>query len=209
MRPADEAAPYARQRAASGEDMAASGYCLQFTRENYPVGAYYYSAIDAWNASEHQHPDGSPADGPPGYPGYWWSDNPYRHVAVCVGNNQHATVFNEEIVVLSAADMGYYFGSWIGWAEDLNAVYIPATANIPDEEEDEMRMIRRGTTNGTVSLIGAGWYVPLGNHSVEVFTDWLGKAPEIKAADYYDTVLACLIQGKTAAAAEILGHEAP
>jgi hypothetical protein len=45
MRTGQAAADYARSRV--GGSMAAAGYCLQMTRENYPVDPYYYSAVDA------------------------------------------------------------------------------------------------------------------------------------------------------------------
>lgn len=198
MRNAPEAADYARQRANSGEDMAASGYCLQFTRENYPIGSYYYSAIDAWNASQYPHPGGNPDSVPAGYPGYWKSSSPYRHVAVCLGDGTHATVFNEEIEIRSTSDMVRYFGPWIGWAEDLNTVFIPAGSTPPPPGggggDSDMFMIRNNKSTGETILVSLGRYLVLGSDSAAAYA----KVPQIGAptvlptADY-NTIKACAI----------------
>jgi hypothetical protein len=209
MRNAPEAADQAEYRAGSGEVMHASGYCLQFTRENYPMGSYYFSAIDAWNAAEHPHPGGSPDAAPPGYPGYWYSSSVYRHVAVCLGGGRHASVFNEQIKVMTTAEMHTYFGSWIGWAEDLNTIYIPSGTTPANEGDDDMRMIQKNKSTGSVALIGDGWYLSLGTSSVTAFQAAGYAPPKVIPAADFDTIIACLVQGKTAAAAEVRADGSP
>jgi hypothetical protein len=116
MRQGQEAADYARGRV--GDHMAAAGYCLQFTRENYPISSYYASAIDAWYGANYVHEDDE--NPPVGVPVFYWSSNPYRHVAIYVGNRQVVTTYNDEIRLYGWDAMEGPFGQYMGWTEDLN-----------------------------------------------------------------------------------------
>lgn len=196
MRYADDAADYSIERANSGEEMAASGYCLQFTRENYPIGSYYYSAIDAWNAAEHQHPGGSPSDAPRGFPCFFYSSSPYDHVAISIGGGQFVSVWNEEIRICSEATMLNTFGPWIGYSEDLNRVriYSESTGGDAAEEDDDMRIIQRGTTSGTILLIGPGWVRALNGTEKAAFVA-AGYPFKVIAAEQYDAVNRALSGG--------------
>lgn len=199
MRNASEAAAYAIQRANSGEEMHASGYCLQFVRECYPMASYYYSAIDAWNGAQYKHPGGSTSAVPPGYPAFFTSSSVYDHVAISIGGGDFVSVWNEEIRICSSSTMASGFGPFLGYSEDLNRVFIPSGGTPPPatQGDDEMLMIQRNKSTGAVSLIGSGWYVGLGDSSVAAWTAILGP-PKVVSEVNYDTALACLVQGPTA-----------
>lgn len=136
MRTGQAAADYARGRV--GDRMPEAGYCLQFTRENYPINGYYASAIDAWNGADHRHPDDQ--NPPVGVPVWYWSTSIYRHVAIFVGGSgegQVVSTYNDEIRLYSWDAMKSVFGDYMGWAEDLNEVRIwtpppPPEPEIPD-----------------------------------------------------------------------------
>lgn len=72
-----------------------------------------------------------------------------------------------------------------------------------EPEDDDMRMIQRNNANGSVSLIGPGWSLPLGKWSVETWTRILGRPPQVVAAGDYDVAIACLRQGETAGGADV------
>lgn len=110
---------YARGRV--GGTMHASGYCLQFTRENFAIPSLYASAIDAWNAADDPHPDDW--NPPPAVPVWFWSTSIYRHVAFHVGGGQVVTTHGADIRLYpSLASMQGDFGPYMGWAYDhLNA----------------------------------------------------------------------------------------
>lgn len=202
MRIGEDAASHARSRV--GSYMPDEGLCLQFTRENYPAAPLYYSAVDAWHATI-QHPTGGPdGDTPPvGVPVWYRSSSPYRHVAIHVGGGEVVTTFNDEIRLYpTVASLTGTFGPYAGWGELLNDVRV-WSPDVPEQDgELDMYMIQRNNTNGSVALIGPGWYVPLGAASVKAWTPDLG-APRVRSAADYDTQLACLVQGVTAAAAEL------
>ena len=146
MRTGQAAADYARGRV--GDRMHAAGYCLQFTRENYPVSSYYASAIDAWNGANHRHPDDE--NPPVGVPVFYWSSSPYRHVAIYVGNRQVVTTYNDEIRLYSWDAMEGPFGEYMGWTEDLNEVRVwspPAPEPEPIEYQgDDMFVTTYGSS---------------------------------------------------------------
>lgn len=117
-----------------GVDMAAAGYCLQFTRECFDVAALYGSAIDAWNGARVRHPgDRNP---PPAVPVYFSTPSVYDHVAIRTEGSNVVSTFNEEVRRFSSiADIERQFsGTYLGWAEDINGVTVYA----PDEGEDWM-----------------------------------------------------------------------
>jgi hypothetical protein len=117
-RTGDEATSAALARV--GSTMPAAGYCLQFTRENFQIPPLYASAIDAWNAADHPHPDDR--NPPPAVPVWFWSSSIYRHVAFHVGGGQVVTTFNEDIRLFgSLGEMESVYGPYMGWAyNDLN-----------------------------------------------------------------------------------------
>jgi hypothetical protein len=193
MRTGQAAADYARSRV--GGSMAAAGYCLQMTRENYPVDPYYYSAVDAGQGADYPHPAGTPdGDSPPvGVPVYFLSSSPYRHVAIYVGNGEVVTTWDASIRLVRFADMPATFGPYKGWTEDLNTERVWTPAQTVTTGDDDMKMIRSGSS-GTISLIGDGWYLNLSDSSVQAFQH-AGYAPPIKLATAdYNTVIACLEQ---------------
>jgi hypothetical protein len=122
------AVDYAEDRV--GGQMAAAGYCLQFTRECFAVAAYYASAIDAWNGSKYPHPDDRHP--PLAVPVFFHSPNIYRHVAFHCGDGRVISTWNADIRAYSSISaMEQAFGPYLGWSEDLNGVTVYT-------EEDDM-----------------------------------------------------------------------
>jgi hypothetical protein len=131
VRTGQAAIDFAEERV--GEQMPAAGYCLQFTRENFAVPALYGSAIDAWNATRYPHPDDRTP--PWAVPVYFWSDNPYRHVAFHCKDGRVISTYNADIRAYSSISaMEQHFGPYLGWSEDLNGV----TVYTHKEEDDDM-----------------------------------------------------------------------
>jgi hypothetical protein len=131
VRTGQAAIDFAEERV--GEQMPAAGYCLQFTRENFAVPALYGSAIDAWNATRYPHPDDRTP--PWAVPVYFWSDNPYRHVAFHCKDGRVISTWNADIRAYSSISaMEQHFGPYLGWSEDLNGV----TVYTHKEEDDDM-----------------------------------------------------------------------
>lgn len=137
-----DATAYALDRV--GERMPDSGLCLQFTRENFAIAPYYYSAIDAWNGSEYrQAGDRNP---PPAVPVYFHTSSPYRHVAFWCGDGVIVSTFNDEIRRYDGgiAQVETVFdGPYLGWTPGLNEVqvyYPPAPA--PEEDDDVQVMVK-------------------------------------------------------------------
>jgi hypothetical protein len=129
-----------------------------------------------------------------GVPVYYLSSNPYRHVAIYVGNGEVVTTWDEHIRLVAALDMPRTFGQYKGWSEDLNMVRVWSPAR-PEMEDEDMRMIQRNNANGTVALLdGGGTYLLLGKHSITPWTDTLGVPPRVVTSESYDTTLACLTE---------------
>lgn len=126
---------YARSRV--GKTMPQSGLCLQFVRQCFDVPSYYYSAIDAWNASPTKHPgDRNP---PPAVPLYFLTPSVYEHVVFCVSTTEIISTFNADIRRFSGiADIERQFsGSYLGWTEDINrvTVYTGGGSLAPDGDD--------------------------------------------------------------------------
>jgi hypothetical protein len=133
-RTGQDAINYARSRV--GTYMPDSGLCLQFVRTCFDVGSYYYSAIDAWNASPTKHPgDRNP---PPAVPLYFSTPSQYDHVVFCCSPNEIVTTFNDQIRsytgnAISGIERDFN-GTYLGWTEDINRVTVWA----PTPPEDDM-----------------------------------------------------------------------
>ena len=83
-------------------------------------------------------------------------------------------------------------------SEPWHFEYFPGLDGHRADEEDDMRMLQRNNVNGSVSLIGPGWSLPLGAWSVAAWTRILGRGPQVVTAADYDVAIACLRQGVTA-----------
>lgn len=99
-----------------------SGLCLVYVRTCHDVAAVYPSAIDAWNNAKYPHPDDR--NPPPAVPCYFWSSSPYRHVAFHLGDNQYTTTYNDDVRIYGMSAMEDIYGPFLGWAEDVNGVYV-------------------------------------------------------------------------------------
>lgn len=151
----------ARARARVGGSMPASGYCLQFVREQYGVPAVYGSAVDAARACDAPHPgDRNP---PPGVPVWFYSSSVYDHVALYVGPHEVISTYAERIDVfdgIGGIEAAFSNSSapcrFAGWGEHLNEhiVWAPGTGPAPDQEEEDMRPMLIRQDNGTVALVG-------------------------------------------------------
>jgi hypothetical protein len=141
-----------------GIDMAAAGYCLQFTRECFEVGSYYYSAADAWAGARVRHPgDRNP---PPAVPVFFATSSPYDHVCIRTEGATCVSTFNEEVRKFAdIADIERQFGgTYLGWSEDLNGVTVYAAT--PDEGDDwlsylsyeEQRRVLQWADQGQIKL---------------------------------------------------------
>lgn len=131
-RTGQDAINYARSRV--GTTMSDSGLCLQFVRICFDVGSYYYSAIDAWNASPTKHPgDRNP---PPAVPLFFSTPSQYDHVVFCCSPGEIVSTFNEDIRSFSSISSieANFNGHYLGWTEDLNRV----TVWTPEPPEDEL-----------------------------------------------------------------------
>jgi len=115
-----------------GHDMAAAGYCLQFTRECFDVAPLYGSAADAWNAARIRHHD---RNVPPAVPVFFDSSSPHEHVCISTENGTYVSTFNAEVRKYgSLAQVEQTFGPLLGWTEDLNGVVVYAPT--PDGGDD-------------------------------------------------------------------------
>lgn len=126
-----EAIDYARGRV--GTTMPDSGLCLQFTRQNFDVASLYYSARDAGLAAQVPHPgDRNP---PPAVPVYFLTPSVYDHVAFFVSSSEVISTWNAEIRRFSGiSDVERQFGgTFVGWAEDINAVRVYASGVTPPD----------------------------------------------------------------------------
>jgi hypothetical protein len=150
------AADYALGRV--GGTMPDSGLCLQFTRQCFEVASYYYSAIDAWNASPTKHPgDRNP---PLAVPVYFKTPSIYDHVCITVGGGQIVSTYSDRIYLYSSiAEVERVFeGPYLGWAEDINrvTVWTPSTPTPPPPLEDDNVGTYFEATSGS-GAIRAGW----------------------------------------------------
>lgn len=114
-----------------GINMAAAGYCLQFTRECFDVGPVYGSAIDAWNGARLKHPGDRAV--PPAVPVFFNSSSPYEHVCISTEAGTYVSTFNAEVRKYSSLSaVENTFGPYLGWSEDLNGVTVYASAQGDD-----------------------------------------------------------------------------
>lgn len=188
------AADYARARV--GDTMPDEGLCLQFTRQNFAVASYYYSAADAWNAARYRHVgDRRP---PVGTPVFFNSSSIYNHVCITVepDGGEVVSTWNDDIRLYPSLDATEdAFGPYQGWTEDLNTVrvYVPPPPPEPEPpdilEVGEMFVTTYGSsayrlvTGGHIVGISGGTYdklrkagvpaVSLANDAVEHLTDVL------------------------------------
>jgi hypothetical protein len=146
-----------KARSRVGGQMAAAGYCLQFTRECYNVPAVYASALDAARACDAAHPgDRNPA---PGSPVWFWTGSVYDHVCFYVGPDEVISTFNEDIRSFNgiASIEANFGGTYAGWGEHLNEhIVVVGSGPTPPEptpEENEMPwFIRRN--DGAIVIVG-------------------------------------------------------
>jgi hypothetical protein len=107
------------------------GYCLRAVRGWLGIESRELTAIDAWEAADHRHPD-DPAP-PPAAPMFWRGGSEGNgHVALSRFIDMRSTD------VPTAGRVGNDPGSWpvavwgmtyLGWSEDLNGVSIPYLAD--------------------------------------------------------------------------------
>jgi len=130
-----------------GTRMPDSGLCLQFTRQNFAVGALYASAIDAWNGSMYKQPNDRNV--PPAVPVYFYTPSPYRHVAFHCYDGLIVSTFNDEIRSypggISQVE-AVFNGPYMGWAPGINKVRVFYPEPDPTEDEDMARIALIYTT---------------------------------------------------------------
>lgn len=138
-----DAEAYARSRV--GTKMPDAGLCLQFTRQNYAVGAVYGSALDAWTYAKSKHAGARPPAGSV-VPVYWATPSPYDHVAILMGNGQVVTTNDDRIELWSSIDSisSGFRGTYLGWAEDINTVRVyphgsSSSSTSPDDDGETMK----------------------------------------------------------------------
>lgn len=138
--------------------MPASGYCLQFVRENFAVPAVYGSAIDAWHGAAYRHP-GDP-NPPAGVPVWYDTASVYGHVAFYVGGGRCLSTYNADVRDLAFADMPNVFGGpYLGWAPEVNEHQIilaptptPEPPPIPEVNDLMPWFFRRN--DGAIIVVG-------------------------------------------------------
>lgn len=142
-----------------GTYMPASGYCLQFTRENFSIPSYYPSAVDAWNGCEKRHPGDRNA--PAAVPVWFDTPSVYGHVAFAVGDGTIVTTNGAAIQrwsSIGAIESGFN-GPYMGWGEDLNRYGVdPNTLPAPTPDPGALMTYHgAATSKRTMSLKPKTW----------------------------------------------------
>lgn len=146
-RTGQEAIDYCMARV--GTYMPDSGLCLQFTRQNFAIPSWYYSAIDAWYGSDHRQPgDRNP---PPAVPVWFDTASIHGHVAFHCEGGQVVSTFNNEIRLYSS--IGHvedvFSGPYMGWGPGLNEHQLWWQPTPPPEEDDDVTRPVLIYTDGT------------------------------------------------------------
>lgn len=106
-----------------------SGYCQQFARSAFGVGAYYGSARLAWLNAKYKHRTSSTGNIPKGVPVFWLGgSHGYGHVAISLGNGLCRSTdwpSRGRVGTARISDIHIHWGlSFQGWTEDINRVRI-------------------------------------------------------------------------------------
>lgn len=105
------------------------GMCQQFTRSAFNVGAYFGSAISAWNGADHKHPNVDPNTCPRATGVYFsGGSRGFGHATVSLG---HGLVRSTDwpsagrVGTARITDIERAWGMhFLGWTEDINNVVV-------------------------------------------------------------------------------------
>lgn len=145
--------------ASIGANVMPPGYCLVFTRNCFDIGAYYGSAIDAWNGAQWRHEgDRNP---PPGVPLFFRTPSVYDHVCISTEVPTDVSTYDDDVRKFhdGIAQIEQQFGSasygpaqYLGWTEDLNGVRVyEGEDDMPSAEE-----VAQAVWNHSLTYQGAG-----------------------------------------------------
>lgn len=117
------------------------GYCLAWTRENFAVPALYGSALDAGLATNVPHPgDRNP---PAAVPVWFRTSSVYDHVCFFVSPTEVISTYATTVRRFNGiADVErQFYGTFVGWAEDINEVRVWAPETPPGDLTGETTML--------------------------------------------------------------------
>lgn len=105
------------------------GYCQQYVRTAFDVGAYYGTASQAWAGATKKHRVSHGAHCPRGVPVFWTGgSHGYGHVALSIGNGLCISTDAGGAGVVAVVSIDSLTARWglsfQGWTEDINTVTV-------------------------------------------------------------------------------------